>query len=805
MLRPLRFCVRQYIAAAIVFSAVFSHAQSLCGYVVDHATGERLVGVNIWHVPSQKGTTSDERGFFCISTREDPFWVFSMMGYKSDTLRALPSDKTLEIRLQPATYELMTIEVVQAHHQRNLLQGATRLSAQQLNAIPSVGGERDLVKAITTLPGISPAMEGFSNITVRGGGTDHNMFVADGVATYNSGHLFNFFSIFNPDAVKELSMHHSAFPARYGGRLASITEVSFRDGNSQQMQYKADLGIINSKLSVEGPLGNGGKTSFLFAARSTYLDLFTHKKLKRVKEAVIFEPLTFPESGMGYTFADLNLKLNHRFNASHWVFLSMYSGLDLYRIADYWVSEKRDYHMQRHNHLVSLKSHHLISNRLFAEALFSFNNHTNRTYEFEEFYIRDYIFVPPHGATERIVLDREVLNETFNGIRDFSGQVHFSYHTAQYGVVKGGLSMLHHTYRPVDYRRLWADEVAQMENIRLKDDPIKAFEPAAYISHETRLWGFADVMAGLRLSSFYQNNNWSFHPEPRISVAFPAFLQGTFNLSYAKMVQYNHALMKNEQLMSNTVWVPASNDIPEQQSHQYTLGYMKLWDETRYHFEARTYYKQMKNLVFLNNSMESPFAFYNWQELLMGGGKGRGYGIELFLARNLGQLRGNLNYSFSRHYRQFDALNNGQWHPYKYNREHVLNATGHWQLNNRWDLGFFWTLSSGTRFNLPNGYVNENPFGRHYFTYSGINNATLPAYHRLDLNANWTKEIREGYVLGLSFNVYNAYARKNPAYVYVGSVVDEFDENGQELSRRNVLKGTSYMPVIPSVNVSLKF
>jgi hypothetical protein len=788
----------------IILFAAPCFSQSYCGYVRDKETGERLTGVNIRELSTGRGSSTDERGFFCLPQSKGS-WIFSMIGYKSDTLNSNDNQlsQNVNINLEASAFELGTVEVVQSFSHKNFLQGLSRINASELARIPALAGEKDLIKSLTIMPGIQSGAEGFSGISVRGGGTDHNLFILDGTPIHNTGHLFNFVSVFNQDAIKDVAIYKNGFPARYGGRLASVVEVNLKDGNYKERKISADLGLINSKFSIEGPLSDKGKSSYMFAARSTYLDVFKNRKLKHLENLPLGTFARDQDSEFGYTFSDMNLKYNYRFNDANWLFVSIYSGIDYYRIRDAFYDSRRTFNMTQTNHLASIKTHHMLSDKLFLEAIISTNEHGQLLTEKELFYSVHHTFDPETFISNQFFNLESGFNQKANNkLKGFSSEVHGTYNLKGEGLIKGGVSILRHHYTLPAYYRLLSDSLGIIQEYDLKNPELRANEGATYVSLEIPVFQSFHLMTGLRISAFQTTSGLQANPEPRISLGYNIPDKGVINLAYSIMQQYEHALIKNEQLMQNTIWVPSSKNLKAQEAEQYSVGYMRV--TTDYQFEANVYYKKLDNLVYFNIPNNNTFTFYDWQDNIIGGGIGRGYGSEISVTKTRGNVTGNINYAFSQHKRKFEQVNRGAWFPFKYNREHVLNVFATKKISPLWSMGAFWTLSSGARSNFPNGHVQSNPFTWGYYSYPGLNNMKLPTYHRLDLSFDWAKTLKNQHTLGVSFNIYNAYYRKNSNLVFLVNR-EVLDENGIPTGEYyRLVKSKSFMPVLPAVNISYK-
>ncbi len=471
-------------------------AQTICGYVTDKNTGERLPGANFREIGTFRGISSDANGFYCLSFQRESSWIVSMIGYTSDTIMYTESSSyTFTIELKPLVVELPGIDVVQAHSANNFKEGKFTFSPISLSRVPSLGGERDIIKTLTVFPGIAGGNEGFSSFSVRGGGTDQNLFVLDGAHIYNTGHLFNFFSIFNSDALKSVTIYKNYYPPRFGGRLSSVTDIQFRDGNNQKTEFKVDLGIINSKIAIEGPLGRNNKTSYILAMRSSYLDLFKTKKIKRFYDE---KPSGFYDdvSDFGYTFADFNFKVNHNFNSANRIQLTLFGGADYYKVWNIFYTSVDNTRFDRFNTLASLKSFHLIDSRLFVEFIASFNRQSNEITERNTMFWRDVVYHPETRTFSYIpyLLSRNISSEN-SGLHDFSLESHTTYNIGKNTAIKSGLSAIKHFYNPGIYANTFSDTLATIGKI-LAEPASEATEMALYSGIETTLFFNLNIMGG---------------------------------------------------------------------------------------------------------------------------------------------------------------------------------------------------------------------------------------------------------------------------------------------------------------------
>lgn len=785
-----------------------SYSQSINGYITDATSGEKLAYATVYNPQTQQGVVADINGYFSLKVKLPALIVAQSLGYKADSLviKQIPNE-IITFKLEPAQLQINGVEIKGEQSNYSFLQGRHTLPIEQLKRIPSIGGEKDVIRALATQPGVNGGADGFSAMSVRGGSTDQNLFLVDGVQMYNTGHLFNFVSVFNPEAIKNVNFYKNMFPARFGGHLSSITEITLRDGNRYKPEIKADIGLINSKLTIEGPIGKIGKTSYIIAARSTYLDLFRLGKKSRLQDFVpgkIYDR----ESFIGYTFADCNFKLSHWFNDKNSLHLSIYEGIDRFNTIQNMLTNSSSSKLNRNNLLVVLKSKNIINSKFISESAVTFNFHSNFLKTNDESYellwvsfdsikrqwVAEYPLNWKMGSREKTYMKSMGLSNQYTYNLNNTSSFHF------------GFNYQHETYYTGDYYDYFADSTGIEEIKNFKNPKISSDELALFADNENIFFKKLQFNIGLRLTGFMSKDYVQINPEPRLLLGYKTKNTGDFSLTATRMVQNKHALMRNEQLMQMTVWVPSSKENPSESAWQYALAYRYQFKNKPLLFEADVYYKQLKNQVYYDAAIIDQFQYYNWQEKIISGGIGKGYGAEFSLIKTEGKFTGMINYTYSDHKRQYKKVNNGRWFNYKYNRTHVGNISVDYALNDKWKIGAFWTISSGIYFTVPDGRVEPNPFfpSYDYFTYSGINNRRLPVYHRLDLNACWTKKLKKDKEVAINFNIYNAYDRQNSVYVYIDKDYT-MDMNGNISNVKYNAKSKSYMPIIPSVNISYKF
>jgi hypothetical protein len=802
--------LKTLFTALIALSYLKSFSQNISGNITALGSQEPLISAIMYDSLSGKGVLTNEHGYFTLSLNQNKAALkISYIGYYSQILTLdLLRDTFLNISLKENN-TLQTVEITANSYENNAGNGLINLPIEKLNKVPSIGGERDILKALTILPGVSGGDEGTASLIVRGGSNDQNMIVLDGTPIYNTGHLFNFISLFNADAVKKIDFYKSYFPARFGGRLSSVLDINFREGNKNRFEGKLDLGIISSKILFEGPLSKNRKTSFLFAARSSYLDLFSIGKEKKV---LVKEP-TYGLFGrgssdfLGYTFADINLKINHQFNEKNKLFFNFYLGQDVFRTAQSFITETYQNKSALLNTAIALRSYHILSPRLFLQWGVSYSENRG------DFKTEDKTFTivesPPPPNTILPPLFSFKLNNILNTqsqgvIQDVNLNVKADYTLNSKNTLHIGTDVTQHRYQPNQYFSTNYDlKDSIRDTLSYPNQLLNATELGVYIEDEITINKNLQCFTGVRLSAFKYDKAYS-NLEPRFSLTYklPNKL-GTLNGAITKTVQYNHALIQVGQIVDRTVWVPSTEKIPPQYAWQYGVGWRKSDVKRGFDVSVEAFYKQMSNLSSFQITYNDPSIYDNWEQKVATSGKGESYGLELFAAKNKGKWQGTAAYTLSWNYRQFETINEGRRYPFIYDRRNNLVLTASRDLSKYWKFSSLFTISNGRRFNIPVAKVNATPFTPEYYIYDNANNGQLPVYHRLDVSFTYEKSLKNRRVLGVSFNIYNLYFHQNAYYLYP-DVVRKY-EGTKVVSQRDVVKVVSLFPILPSVNVSYKF
>lgn len=792
--------MRNFIIALLAFclSAGFSSAQNITlkGYVRDSLTLEPLLGATIYNNVTEKGVATNEHGYFTFIVKGNAVIEVSYVGYKTVRLHSESIEKGICTFLLSPANELDAVEVT-ATGKKGIkyepLASKLSISQEALNALPAIGGEKDLIKGLYFLPSVSGAHEGASAMIVRGGNADQNLFLIDGAPLYNTGHLFNLISIFNADAVNKLDFYSSAYPARYGSRLSSVVDVSLREGNKNEFGGNFDIGLINSKLLLEGPLGKSQKASYIFSARSSYLDLITIEqkdKFDRGEES----------SYAGYTFYDLSGKVNYEFNAKNKIFASFYHSLDYHR--NFWSSNYRmDDDLKYttiHNNAFSVRSYHSVSEKLFLQAGLHYT--TNRFVKESKQSIAIW-----DQAWNKIPTFKSVDEQT-NSLNELQAKANLNWYVSQRQTIRTGISFSLLGYKPFNYQRT-TDYYLPNENpefIQYDESPQKSNEIVSFIEDEVEISRNLKFLPGIRFSSYNCSGQNYLGFEPRVSLSYSLSKSISLSAAYGRVIQNSHALVKNEGYMEHVIWVSSTKRIKPQNGNHYSLT-LAGFSENGLDFNTSVYYKTMQNLLWYphNAHTQNEFPYANWENKASTNGSGESYGAEIMVGKSFTKLNVRGSYTWSRSFRTFPELNDGNPFPSQFDRPHSINLNSEYNFSEKWKMSLLWELHSGTRVNIPSAKVNENPYTNDYFIFPDLFTTHLPVYHRLDISVSHERKVEKG-VLGVRINIYNVYNRHNP-YGYEFDTKDVVDSNGNIISSKNVLKSVALFPILPSLNITYKF
>lgn len=776
----------KYFFATFLLGAVgLLQAQSsytLSGYITDVENGESLIGATILDARSGKGTISNAFGFYSLTLPADSLKIrVSYVGYAtlSDDI-LLNQNQSKNFQLQPG--DLLQEIVVTADE---LIEQAPQMSTidvgiDKIKALPALLGEQDVLKSIQLLPGIQSGTEGSSGIYVRGGGPDQNLILLDGVPVYNASHLFGFFSVFNPDAINKVSVIKGGFPARYGGRLSSVIDISMKEGNKKEFAGSGSIGLISSKLTLEGPI-KSEKTSFIVSARRTYIDLLARP---------IITAATQGDEVGGYFFYDFNAKINHTFSDKDRLYWSFYGGDDkFYARSKYdYVSDNVTYEGKDEtglgwgNIITAVRWNHVYTPKLFSNLTATYSRYKFR------------IFFESEETNSR---DNDRVYEGFeynSGITDLALKLDYDYLPAPNHSIKFGAMGIRHEFNPGAN----AYRSSEIRDTTIGGDRTPAGEFSAYVEDDFSVGKMLRFNAGLHAAMFNVDGKTYASLQPRISgrLLLPGNL--AWKASYAEMTQFIHLLTNGGIGLPTDLWVPATDLVKPQESWQVATGLAKTYG--KYELSVEGYYKEMDNLI----EYEEGASFFNttekWDDKVESG-TGRSYGVELFVQKKTGRINGWIGYTWSNTTRQFDNLNFGKRYPYKYDRRHDLSVVGIYNLSDTWDFSGTWVYGTGNAISMPQSsypYFNTSFYQYGYYqqieNFGERNSYRMRAYHRLDVS--FTKTQTKGKTeRSWSFGAYNLYNRKNPFFI---------DQSYDNRGNRKFVQ-YSLFPIIPFVKWDIKF
>ncbi len=751
---------------------------TISGYIEDQESSERLIGATVFAKESDQGTATNAYGFFSITLKEGEHTLqISYVGYgtKNETFTLNKDISTLISLSNSVTLESVVITAEDEPSVEETQMGKMVVPVEQLKAVPVILGESDILKGLQLLPGVQSGGEAQTGLYVRGGSPDQNLILLDGVPVYNPSHLLGFFSVFNSDAIKSVSLTKGAFPARFGGRLSSVVDIRMKEGNLNKFTTEGSVGLISSRLTLQGPI-NKGKTSFLLSGRRTYIDLVAKPLIDTDGEKPIFH------------FYDLNGKIQHKINDHHRLYLSGYQGNDAFGYEDRGNSYTDSAIMNWGNYISSLRWNWEISPKLFMNTTATLSN-----YELD---IEAKSESHSDGETE------SYSTKYVSGIKDIGVKVDLDYLPHPNHAIKIGLASTQHAYKPgaVTFKNI--DEILPLDTL-INTNDIKSIENSIYAEDEMQI-GKLKMNVGLHASTFTVPNKTYFSIQPRIGLNYKIRENLALKASYSEMAQYINLLTNESLSLPTDLWVPSTAQIKPQTSKQVALGLASTLSNT-FEVSAEAYYKKMDNVISYNEGANFLFnPGQSWEDKVTQG-KGDSYGMELFVQKNKGRLSGWLGYTLSWNNRQFDNINNGNPFPFKYDRRHDFSIVGTYKYSDRILLSANWVYGSGNavslnNINIPTKLIS-NPFTRVLSTASNTdkNSHRLSATHRLDMSISFIKK-KKRFERSLVIGVYNLYGRKNPFMITK-------HENQSPTAENNKVsfKEISLLRFIPSISYNFKF
>lgn len=775
------------LLAIYAVPATAQRRYTLSGYVKDSLTGENLIGASV-SVDGKAALSTNSYGFYSLTLPEGNYEIsisftgYQLLHFSVALVSNINGNRLLAPRIA-ANEEVIVYAKRKDANVRNAQMGKIDLSMSQVKSLPVLMGEVDILKTLQLLPGVRNAGEGNAGFYVRGGGPDQNLIMLDDAVVYNSGHLFGFFSVFNSDAIKNVSLIKGGMPAQYGGRLSSVLDVAMKDGNMKKMEVDGGIGLIASRLSIQGPIKKD-KASFMISARRTYIDALVKP----------FVPSSSAFHGSGYYFYDLNTKVNYKFSDKDRLYLSGYFGRDVFDFNNTQRSFKAN--IPWGNATATIRWNHLFHPKLFANATLVFNNYN---FAFN-------------------AVQNSLAFGVSSGIRDLTAKYDLDYYPAAAHKMKAGVSFTNHVFKPnlVSGRSDSTDFTP--DNAQKK----YANELAAYLQDDWEVSDKLQISGGIRFSRFTQIGPYTNYTrdadgnktdsmvysrgskvrayggvEPRLTFRYSLHDAASIKASITRNIQYIHLVSNAGSTLPTDLWVPSTLRVQPQMSWQYAAGYFQNFKENTYEASVELYYKQMQNQIEYREGY-TPSLKDPEEEFVFG--KGWSYGAEFFVRRNTGKLTGWIGYTLSWTWRQFPDLNNGEKYRARYDRRHDLSVVASYDLNKKWKLSAVFVYGTGNATSLPERfYLVDGVLTQEY---SRINQYRMPAYHRADLAATYTptpkkpRKIKSSWV----FSVYNVYSRLNPYFIYYNQTGSAYDGSLKVEARQ-----VSLFPLLPSVTWNFKW
>lgn len=809
-----------YILTFYFSAFTYSQNYTISGHITDAKSGETIINAAVFEKNAHKGCVSNSYGFYSITLPKGVVDLFySYVSYNQQgRIFKLKKDTVINVQLSESN-ELSEVTVY--GNRKDLGVQGSQMSAidlpiSQIKSIPTLFGETDVLKALQLLPGVKAGTEGQSGFYVRGGGPDENLILLDDVPLYNVNHMFGFFSVFNADAIKDVVLYKGSFPARFGGRLSSVVDISMKDGNNHAYHGNVTIGLISSKINVEGPIVND-KTTFNFSARRTYADLLAQPLI----QATLNKQPGMEKTSAGYYFYDLNAKLSHKFSDTDRLYLSVFTGDDVIYANIQQNSTTSDIGTQKTwlkmdwnwgNLLTALRWNHVISNKLFMN--------TTAYYTQYNFLLgiglntQTDIITPPSSTNTMINLGFH------SGIDDYAAKVDFNYAPNPNHDIKFGANYTYHTFRPGVTVAQTTGISTQAMDTTIGDKNIFSYEAVAYVEDNITLGESLKGNVGLHYSTFFVQGQFYQSLEPRLSMRYLINDKMSLKAGYASMSQYIHLLSNSKIDLPTDLWVPVTKRIQPMRSQQVSVGVfynlLNMFD-----LSVEAYYKNMDNLIEYKDGSSFFGSSTGWEDKV-DIGRGWAYGIEFLAQKTVGKTTGWIGYTWSKTERLFNRpgqeLNNGLVFPAKYDRTHDFSVVISHKFSDRFDIAANWVYSTGNAGTLAlqnySGTTIVGTTNSNNPTFSTQNFASLPYIsarnnfryeptHRLDIGVNFHKKLKHG-TRTWNISLYNAYNQLNPFLTTV-KTNSVFDSTTGTYSQEKQLTQISLFPIIPSVSYAYKF
>ena len=788
----MRKYVLRFVFALMTLSSFAQEKYTVSGSIKDESNGEELIGATIYVKETGQSAAANIYGFYSLELVSGSYnLVYSFVGYASKTVPVeLNKNIKMDVELGESNDELEVVEVYGERLDENVKStemSVAKVSTKEIEKIPVIFGEKDVLKTIQLLPGVSSAGEGNAGFYVRGGGADQNLILLDEATVYNASHLLGFFSVFNSDAIKDIKLYKAGIPSQYGGRLSSVLDVKMKNGNDRKFSASGGIGLISSRLTLEGPIKKE-KGSFIVSGRRMYLDQFFrfsgNRDIRNTK----------------LNFYDLNAKANYKLGDKDRVFFSAYLGRDRFGVSDSLVTNQETkekelvelFGLDYGNYTTTVRWNHLFNDKLFVNTTGVMSRYSYR------FSI---------GAAGF---------DLVSSIRDFNLKQDYDYFLNANNTLKFGFNSIHHTFTPGDFLVNSRGKSNGLSDFKLGRN--FALENAVYISNEQSIGARIKMNYGLRISSFSQVGGpqtvYEFDEngdttgskkydnfehiksyiglEPRFGINYSLDAVSSLKASYMRTRQYVHLLQNSGTGTPLDLWRPSSFVVKPEIADQIALGYFRNIKDNTYETSAEVYYKRYENLIdyrdfasiILNPQVEGDLVF----------GGGFSYGLELFFKKKLGKLNGWIGYTLAASKREFEDINRGEVYSARQDRRHDISIVTIYDFTEKFSASISWVYNTGDAITLPVGKYEVQ--GTTYDLYGDRNKSRYPSYHRMDVGLTYYAKKTDKFESSWNLSVYNAYNKKNPFQINF-----ENNENNENLRQVNL----TYFPMIPAVTWNFKF
>lgn len=752
----------------------------ISGFVKDKQTHEVLIGANVYSPDFHTGTITDNDGYFNLVLKDKTDVInFSYVGYETYSLSlGNIKDTVLTIYLNPS----VKLEEVEIMGSREKGINTASLSREELLSIPSIGAEPDIMKSLQFLPGVLSQNEGSSNLLIRGGGPGENLFLLDNVPLFYVNHLGGFVSVFNPDIINDVTVYKGGFPAKYGGKLSSVIDITLREGDKKNFKGSADIGLLGAGVTLEGPIREN--SSYIFTGRKTLTELLMWAGGLIANQQYI----------VSYGFYDLNGKISWNRDQKNQFQFSAYTGDDHLK-AFMYTNKEQDFSFTNRwgNLLVAGNWKHVYSPKIFSKSSISLTRYRLRNR------LKTEISRPDSGRIEHKRID-------LSSVRDISFKSDWRYRPFNGYAMDFGIQSSYLYFTP---NKSWETREEQKQDA----SSVYALESSVYLENHINIQSYVKLNLGIRGVNYYTPGYTESKLEPRVELILNPLRNQSLHFSYMNVNQYGHMLYSPGTILNNEIWVPALREIPSSASVQITGGWKGSFLNNMYKIELNAYMKKMENLITLKDGYLNILGDINWISKVEPGGKGESKGIEFFIRKNKGNWSGFLSYAFSQTTRQFDNINSGKPFVFAYDRPHSLSLDIHRKINDCFTINLAWIFQTGLPYTPAIGRMRV-PYTNSLYTYYDYtaliygerNSARMKNYHRLDVALYYNTETRLGRDATWTFSVYNLYNRRNP-YFYYYNTKPELNFTLYHRDDPNALKQYqfTFFPIIPSVSYKIAF